>query len=341
MAEQQQETGWSALETALTGVYGDQQPRHWGTAGEWRFAGPVPLRGISAYWNDTAPTPHWHFVTFGLSELFEKQSADLGRSGFGFELTLRVAPAIRDEEPPAWALGLLQNLAGYIVQTGHPFAPGHTFNTQGPLTDEPPTRLGGLVFTADPGLPEVSGPFGRAIFLQAVGLTDDERAAAKAWTTEGLLSLLRARSPLLVTDLSRPSLLDDPALAEQIATSAAREGSSMGALLVPGLSWTAGVQGQEFTLELPASSVEDLKRLLSGRLLHGKSLSLGAPGGEDLEQVRFKPGARDAVRVERGALEVVATPELVETLQRALAPRAGIHRLQGLPGLTLRVRGGQ
>ena len=105
MAEQQQETGWSALETALTGVYGAQKPSHWGSAGEWRFAGPVPLRGISAYWNETAPTPHWHFVTFGLTELFEKQSADLARSGFGFELTLRVAPADSERGAPGLGAG--------------------------------------------------------------------------------------------------------------------------------------------------------------------------------------------------------------------------------------------
>ena len=47
------------------------------------------------------------------------------------------------------------------------------------------------------------------------------------------------------------------------------------------------------------------------------------------------------MRIDRGALEVVLTPALVETLQRALAPRAGIHRLQALPGLTIRVKGGE
>jgi len=337
MTEPTDNAGWSAVESALEQVYGDQTPKHWGSAGEWRFGGDVPLRGISAYWNGEAPLPHWHFVTFGLTELFGKMSADAERSGYGFELTLRVA-AEEGEAPPPWAIGLLQNLAGYILETGHPFSEGHAFNLQGPLTDSPPTALTGLVFTADPQLPAITSPNGRLSFLQAVALTEDERGAAKAWNTRGILELLAEGNPLWVTELSRESLLSDPAALQRIDAGAARDGSNMAALMVPGLRWTSAPFGGEVTLELPAAVIEDFRRLLAGRLAHGRPLSLAAPDQASDEQVRLVSAERAGVGEENGLLTISLTPALVETLRKALAPSPGVHRLQGLEGLTVRVR---
>lgn len=327
--------GWSAIEAAFTAVYGPQEPTHWATAGDWRFGGEIALRGVSAYRQQGGAQPHWHFVTFGLSELFEKVSEDAGRSGYGFELTLRVASDDADF-PPVWPVGLLQSLAGYILQTGHPFAAGHTFNLQGPITDAAPTELTGLVFTPDRSVKTTSSPNGSVAFLQMVGLTEDERAAAKAWSTDGLLELLGARDPLLVTALDRPSLLADPAMAQRIEAGAAAQGSTMAALLVPDLRWSA-MYGAAFTLELPATSVEDFKRLLAGRLLHGRPLSLASPNQDADEQVRFVPSDTPGVEETGGLLEIRLTPPLVATLRQALSPKAGVHRVEGLGALTVRV----
>ncbi|MDI9654077.1 suppressor of fused domain protein, partial [Burkholderia cenocepacia] len=68
---------------------------------KWRLGGPDPLDGISV-WRRAAPVPHWHFVTYGLSELYAKESDDPAVSGFGFELTMRVADH-RRLDPPAHA----------------------------------------------------------------------------------------------------------------------------------------------------------------------------------------------------------------------------------------------
>src|SRR5690606_24188216 len=138
----------------------------------------------------------------------------------------------------------------------------HTFNLQGPITDAAPTALTGLVFTPDRSVTATTSGNGRVAFLQVVGLTEGERGAAKAWSTDGLLELLTEREPLLVTDLSRQSLLTDPLIAQRIEAGAAKDGSSMAALLVPGLRWE-GMLGAAFTLDLPAAAVEDLKRLIA------------------------------------------------------------------------------
>ena len=53
------------------------------------LGGNDPLDGISVY-TAKEPIEHWHFVTYGFSELYEKETGDPENSGFGFELTFRL-----------------------------------------------------------------------------------------------------------------------------------------------------------------------------------------------------------------------------------------------------------
>lgn len=53
------------------------------------------------------------FISYGFSELYEKESADAARSGFGFELVLRLlsedpARDAVDSQPPVWPVNLMQ-----------------------------------------------------------------------------------------------------------------------------------------------------------------------------------------------------------------------------------------
>jgi hypothetical protein len=62
--------------------------------------------GVRAYlvkW----PSLHWHYVSFGFSDLGEKNSPDPQRSGWGFELTCRVPAApecasVAEPKAPEW-----------------------------------------------------------------------------------------------------------------------------------------------------------------------------------------------------------------------------------------------
>src|SRR5688500_13142342 len=101
--------GWDAIDQALRPLYGDREPYHVGCVVPYSLGGPDPIHGISAYKN-VEPVAYWHFVTYGFSELWGKESTDPETSGYGFELTFRLARRDGDEKPPNWSLNFLQNL---------------------------------------------------------------------------------------------------------------------------------------------------------------------------------------------------------------------------------------
>ena len=79
--------GWLAIEKEFLRAYpGQTDPRHYGTLVKWKFGGNDPLDGISIYDGGN----YWHFVSFGLSELYEKESENKEISGYGYELTLKL-----------------------------------------------------------------------------------------------------------------------------------------------------------------------------------------------------------------------------------------------------------
>ena len=64
--------------------------------------GNDPIAGISVYLRDE-PATHFHFVTYGFTELFGKETDDPETSGFGFELTMRLAAPEESGQLPSWA----------------------------------------------------------------------------------------------------------------------------------------------------------------------------------------------------------------------------------------------
>ena len=142
-------------------------------------------------------------MTFGLSELYEKESEDLEVSGWGFELTMRLPRSSGDEGPPGWALDLLTRLGAYVFSSGSPFGDGHRLDPGGPLTGSAGTRLTAVAFTRDRQLPAIDTPNGSLQFLQVVGITADELAEMQRTSTAAVLGGLAQQTPLLVTDPTR------------------------------------------------------------------------------------------------------------------------------------------
>ena len=127
--------GWAAIDAALRKVYGEQEPQHWGTVIPMMLGGQDPLDGISVY----DAEDHWHYVTYGFSELFDKETDDKAWSGYGFELTFRLRKT--DPEPPKWCASLLQNLARYVFRTHNGFAPGHKMGLNSPIALDHDTAI--------------------------------------------------------------------------------------------------------------------------------------------------------------------------------------------------------
>lgn len=79
--------GWDAITACFEKRYPDQKiPAHFGCYASYKPDEMGPLDGISVYNGGD----YFHFVTYGLSELYEKQNGNPERSGYGFELTLKL-----------------------------------------------------------------------------------------------------------------------------------------------------------------------------------------------------------------------------------------------------------
>lgn len=269
--------GWDAIDQALRAVYGDVEPRHYAAALPASLGGNDPLNGISVYQSEHGGRAHWHFVTYGYSELFEKETDDPEVSGFGFEMTIRVTDPEWQDDPPPWVLSLLQNLARYVFRTGNTFAPGHHSPLNGPIALGRETALVAAAFVADPELPAIETPHGSLAFVQLVGLTQDELDAVRAWDTLRFLDVVRAGNPAFVTELTRRSYLEAPAIRARVEEGTAREGSSMGALFMAKGSYER--DGDRVVLGLAANALADVARAMRGRLAHGRDVLLHWPGG--------------------------------------------------------------
>jgi hypothetical protein len=155
--------GWDAIDAALSRLYPGVSPRHVGYQPPAAFS--HNLQGCSAYPTDG----HWHYVTYGLSELYEKAPGDDPEwSGWGFELTLRLAKG-GEEQPPEWPFTVLNSVANHINGQGVLIEAGHRIDLQRPITghphtDGPDTRLTVFAFTLDPQLGSIETPNGRVIF---------------------------------------------------------------------------------------------------------------------------------------------------------------------------------
>lgn len=183
--------GWDAITTHVEKFYPGQKPVHRAMTGTVFGS---PLEGLSAY---RGPS-WWYIVTYGLTELFTKESKNTEWSGWGYEFTMRVPLA---DEPPDWPFGVLASLAKLTRNDGTVFESGHRLQTGHPLAGLP-TRMTGVAFTLDPELGAIETVHGRVEFLLVVGITTEELDRMKATSTSVVLDELAA-STLLVTDPSR------------------------------------------------------------------------------------------------------------------------------------------
>lgn len=332
--EEPEAPGWDAIDSAVDSLYPGQKPKHWAAQLPAMLGGKDYLQGVSAF---VAGEPaHWHFITYGFSELYEKESSNPDLSGFGFELTFRLLREGSDE-PPGWVFSFLQNLGRYVFSTGNVLEPGHHLNLNGPIALGSDTRIRAIGFVDDPDLPAIATPNGRLGFIQVVGLTL-ELAAVKSWDAGKFLDLLAVYIPKSLTDLGRSSLLDLAPVAEAVRVGAETDGSSTGLLYVSALSWRQErgfVACPRTAVVLGANVARDFSLVLAGRLPYGRALSLLGPNS----QVVFEPGSASAVAAEEDCdlptLRVAMPPERARELAALVKPRRGRYLLRGLPGLEL------
>jgi suppressor of fused-like protein len=325
--------GWDAIDAACAALYPDQpEPLHYPITPHPPL-GTGLVYGISAY-RAKGPPAHWHYVTYGFSDLYEKTDPKSKLSGWGFELTLRVTRG-RERTPPSWALGVLNNLSIYVRRSGNWFGSGHTVDLNGPICLGADTLIRAIAFAPDPQLGTIDTPNGRAEFLQVVGLALDEHEACGDWRTAGVLDLLRETDPLLVTDLARASLLSNPSAAKRIQEGIDRDGSLSDRAFVAKVEWEATGRGASRVLNvtLGARAVESLLPKLRSRLAHGRDFAL--VGSEQVVRFRAAKAWKWAIRDGTPALDL--SPAGLAALQKRLKVKRGRYEFPELPGAVFTV----
>lgn len=317
------QAGFDAIHHAMQGLYPGQEGIHYGTIIPAFLGGNNPLDGVEV-WKSDHGMPHWHYVTYGFTELYEKECDDPEVSGYGFELTFRLKGEDEDQ-PPAWPISLLQNLARYVFSSGNVFGPGHHMNANSPIALDTDTQLTALGFRVDPELGELDTPNGHFKFLQVVGLTEDEMDAMMCWNGTKFLAELEKQIPLCITDLSRTSRMETPALHTAWQDGVERDSSSTGFLYMDEL----GFQGEQdrASLRLSAGHGQTLARMLRARVGKGRTLFLQGSS----QAVLFQPGERTQISQEDGVPALTLQANTLEELCTVLPSHAGSYPLTSFP----------
>lgn len=337
MTEEANTSGWDAIDTAIGELYGDQEPLHYGTAIPYMLGGPDPLNGISVYKVDT-PIPHWHFITYGFSELYEKESEDLEHSGYGFEMTFRLTRSEDESTPPPWALNLLQNVGRYVFTSGNVFHAGDYMDANGPICLGSDTLLTALSFIEDPDLTAISTPNGTVKFIQMVGITGPELETMQTWNTRGLLAAFVEFMPKYVTDLMRNSYLDIPSVIQAVERGIEEEGSSTAFLFIQQLAWTSPrkrilQKNVPAELQIGAKQAQIIGKILRSRFSKGAPLSLIGSG----VNITFEAGGTPSFSEDSNQIKVIVHEQAVLELVANLRPVEQTFEIASLPGILFRI----
>lgn len=322
--------GFDAIANRLKELYPEPQKEivYYGTMIPYRLGGDDPLDGVQI-WASGHSGPHWHYVTYGFTELYEKESGIPEESGFGFELSFRLKRENGEEQPPIWPVNLLQNLARYVFSTGNVFGPGHHMSCNGPIALETDTQLTALGFRIDPELGSMDTTFGSMNFLQAVAITEDEMNAMMCWDGEKFLGEMEKQIPLCITDLSRGSLMKNKQSAFYTAWEHGMktDGSSAGFFYIEEL--TLQEKEGKAWLRLGAGHCEVLRNILKARVGKGRSLYLQS--SETAVEVHL---GKSQITQEDGVVCLTLSQQLLEELCDSMVSRAGVYPMRSYP-LTL------
>lgn len=199
-------SGWDAITEECDRNYPNQKnPKHYGTIISWRLGGNDPLRGISVYDGGD----YWHFVTYGLSELYEKETNNKDISGYGMEFTFKLKKDNYDNEEAEikGICGILQSIARITFTKGEIFKPYeylYTGQTEGIDTKEQ-SNITGFITIPDNNLKTINTLNGKVEFVEFIGVTNAELVALKnkELNVEDLYNKLQSD----ITDYNRKSVI--------------------------------------------------------------------------------------------------------------------------------------
>lgn len=198
--------GWDAITAAFENIYPTQKnPKHYAPELSIRLGGEDPLDGISIYDGGD----FWHFVSYGLSELYEKESSVKEYSGFGMEFTFKLKKDDFDDEEAELKgiCGVMQTLAKVTFDQGMIFRANesiYTGQTQG-IDTKMRSKITGFITLLDQSVGSIDTENGKVDFVCLIGATDDELKAIQnqQLSVEELYKKLGTD----ITDFKRDSLI--------------------------------------------------------------------------------------------------------------------------------------
>jgi hypothetical protein len=181
--------GWAFIEGLFAELYPGQTPKHAAPAVAPQHdlrLGRASVEGTHVYDAGQA----WHYVTLGLTELYDQSDASFGPNGIRCELSMRVAKH-EATEPPLWPVVFLGKIAAHVSQ-GSVLAQAVSFRT-GPIAGAPPEAgLEGAVALLDPAITARPGPFGKVGVILLVGLTGRQLDEIKQGGSAKLIAAIAA-----------------------------------------------------------------------------------------------------------------------------------------------------
>lgn len=344
--DDEESVGIDAIDEAVEKLYGEQEGFCFGTVIPYSLGGNDPLDMVRIFESESGGIPHWHYITYGFTELYGKESDDEDISGFGFELTFRLKK--NEDEPPKWPISLLQNIARYVFKTGNVFAPGHHMNANGPIQLGYDTDITALAFVSDPELPELKTENGNVEFIELVGITDDEMEAVMCWDCRKLIDVFEEFIPLGITDLDRKSFMTDEKVQEAFKRGIEVDGSSTSYIYTDFIAvsmtrngntemYGSDVRDEDFaecnaegisTIYLGAAHVLRMVTMLRGRLLKDRAFMISGK----CNSVIFKLGDECAVTLcddsDEDDVLVILTREAIGEMTEKLQAKAGEYTLK-------------
>ena len=67
------QAGFDAISEKMKQLYPGQDGTYYGTIIPYSLGGGDPLDGVEV-WESERGVPHWHYITYGFSELYEKEN---------------------------------------------------------------------------------------------------------------------------------------------------------------------------------------------------------------------------------------------------------------------------
>ena len=179
-AKKTQLYGMEAIDKEVESVYpSDSLHTNYVVLERWDLGGIDPLDRVTIHDGGD----YYKYVTYGLTELYDKESKDQTKSGFGMEFTFKLKKAaFKDEEKELKnVVGVLQTIARSTILHGEIFKPYEfVYTSQTEVMDtEQKSNISGFIIVPDKELESLDTPYGRIDFLAFIGVTKEELLAIR------------------------------------------------------------------------------------------------------------------------------------------------------------------